>query len=77
MTVILSATRTNAELIGRLEDLGTLEVGKLADVLIVDGNPLKKMTDLSNVKVIIQAGRIYYPDQLLPMLPSMVPPAEE
>jgi imidazolonepropionase-like amidohydrolase len=74
MTVIISATQTNAELIGRLEDLGTVEVGKLADILIVDGNPLKKMTDLSNVKVIIQAGKIYYPDQLLPMLPSMAPP---
>ena len=77
MTVIISATRTNAELIGRLDDLGTLEVGKLADILIVDGNPLKKMSHMANVKVIIQGGKIYYPDQLLPMLPSMVPPPEE
>jgi len=73
MTVIVSATRTNAEMIGRLEDLGTLEVGKLADILIVDGNPLKKMSDMANVKVILQGGKIYYPDQLLPMLPSMQP----
>jgi len=74
MTVIVSATRTNAEMIGRLEDLGTLEVGKLADILIVDGNPLKEMSHMANVKVIIQGGKIYYPDQLLPMLPSMQPP---
>jgi imidazolonepropionase-like amidohydrolase len=74
MTVIVSATRTNAEMIGRLEDLGTLEVGKLADILIVDGNPLKEMTDLANIRFVIQGGRIYRPDQLLPMLPSMAPP---
>ena len=77
MAVIVSATRTNAELIGQLKDLGTLEPGKLADILVVDGNPLKKMADLSNVKVIIQAGKIFYPDQLLPILPSMMPPTEE
>jgi imidazolonepropionase-like amidohydrolase len=75
MTVILSATRTNAELIGRLDDLGTLEAGKLADIVIVDGNPLKKMSHMANVKVIIQGGKSYYPDQLLPMLPSMAPPS--
>jgi imidazolonepropionase-like amidohydrolase len=74
MTVIVSATRTNAEMIGRSEDLGTLEVGKLADILIVDGNPLKKMSDMANVKVILQGGKIYCPDQLLPMLPFMQPP---
>ena len=76
MTVIISATRTNAELIGRLDDLGTLEVGKLADLLIVDGNPLEKMSHMANVKVIIQGGKSYYPDQLLPMLPAMVFPPE-
>jgi imidazolonepropionase-like amidohydrolase len=74
MTVIVSATRTNAEMIGRLKDLGTLEVGKLADILIVDGNPLKRMVDLANIRFVIQGGVIYRPDQLLPMLPSMQPP---
>jgi imidazolonepropionase-like amidohydrolase len=77
MTVIVSATKTNAELMGRLEDLGTLETGKLADILVVDGNPLKKMNHMANVKVIIQGGKIYYPDQLLPLLPSMAPSSEE
>jgi imidazolonepropionase-like amidohydrolase len=76
MTVIISATRTNAEMIGRLEDIGTLQVGKLADILIVDGNPLKEMSQMANVKVVIQGGKIYCPDQLLPMLPSMQPPSK-
>ena len=73
----VSATKTNAELIGRLEDLGTLEGGKLADILVIDGNPLKKMIDIANSKVIIQGGIIYEPDQLLPMFPSMNPPSSE
>jgi imidazolonepropionase-like amidohydrolase len=39
LAVLRWATRNGAELIGRGEDLGTLEAGKLADLLIVDGDP--------------------------------------
>jgi imidazolonepropionase-like amidohydrolase len=71
MTVIVSATRTNAEMLGCHGELGTLEAGKLADIVIVDGNPLMDMSCLARMKTVIQGGRVYYPDQLLPMLPSV------
>ena len=71
MTVIVSATRTNAEMLGWQGNLGTLEAGKLADIIIVDGDPLKDMSCLAKVKTVIQGGRVYDPGQLLPMLPSM------
>jgi imidazolonepropionase-like amidohydrolase len=38
LEVITCATKTGAEILGRGHELGTLEAGKLADVLIVDGN---------------------------------------
>jgi imidazolonepropionase-like amidohydrolase len=37
LEVITCATRTGAEIMGRGHELGTLEAGKLADVLVVDG----------------------------------------
>jgi imidazolonepropionase-like amidohydrolase len=77
MTIICSATRTNAQSIGRERDLGTLEAGKLADIVIIDGNPLTHMADLANIRMIIQGGVVYRPDELLPMLPSMRPPPSE
>jgi imidazolonepropionase-like amidohydrolase len=39
LDVIGWATRNGAELVGRSDDLGTVEVGKLADLLVVDGDP--------------------------------------
>lgn len=42
------ATKTGAEILGREKDLGTLEAGKLADVLVVDGDPVKDISILEN-----------------------------
>jgi imidazolonepropionase-like amidohydrolase len=77
MDVLCGATRTNAELIGFGKELGTLEVGKLADILIVDGDPLIDMNQLANVRTILRGGVVYLPEQLLPMLPVSQPLSPE
>ena len=61
MDAIVSATRTNAEILRRGDDLGTVEVGKLADVIAVDGDPLADPTVLADpdrIAVVIKAGRV-------------------
>lgn len=61
MAAIISATRTNAQLLGMHDHLGTLEVGKIADMIAVRGNPLEEVSllkDASNVEMVIQAGRV-------------------
>ena len=73
MAVVTAATQTNADLIGLGSEVGSLEAGKLADVLVVDGDPLGRMTDLGMVKMIWQGGQLFHPDQLLPMLPLTEP----
>ncbi len=40
------------------DELGTLEAGKLADIVIIDGAPLTDISDLANVAVVIQGGRV-------------------
>jgi len=53
------ATKTGAEILGRGHELGTLEKGKLADVLIVDGDPLADMRileDRAHFIAVIQGG---------------------
>jgi imidazolonepropionase-like amidohydrolase len=58
MQIIMAATR-NAALVCRLEaDLGTIEVGKLADILIVAGDPLADLTALEDVLLVIHGGVI-------------------
>ena len=52
------ATRVNAQMLDMGDRLGTLEVGKLADVLVVGGNPDEKLDALEKVDLVIRDGRI-------------------
>jgi imidazolonepropionase-like amidohydrolase len=56
--VLIAATRSGAELCGLGRWLGTLEVGKLADVIVVEGNPLEDVTALRRVRLVVQNGRV-------------------
>jgi imidazolonepropionase-like amidohydrolase len=56
---ICAATRINAQILGRGDELGTIEPGKLADIIVVRGNPLFDITSLANVEVVIKDGRVY------------------
>ena len=61
MEVLAMATRRNAEYLGRGGELGTVTRGKLADLIVVDGNPLLSMRDLRNVVTVVKDGRVYTP----------------
>lgn len=56
MDAIIASTRNGAELAGMLDRLGTLEVGKTADVIVVAGNPLETMEAMKRVAVVIKDG---------------------
>ena len=57
MQAIESATRIAAEITGTLKDTGTVEVGKLADLILVDGDPLSDVGAIRNVWAVFQGGR--------------------
>jgi imidazolonepropionase-like amidohydrolase len=56
---ISAATRVNAGIIGKARDLGTIEPGKLADIIVVNGNPLFDIVSLSHVEVVVKDGIVY------------------
>ena len=56
--VIQAGTRHPAELLGQLDELGTLEAGKLADLIILDGDPLQDISVIHNIEVVIKGGKI-------------------
>jgi imidazolonepropionase-like amidohydrolase len=56
MDAIRAATVVAAELIEMSETLGTIEAGKLADIIAVDASPLDDITVLQNVAVVIKDG---------------------
>jgi len=59
LEVITCATRTGAEIMGRADEFGTLEAGKLADVLVVDGDviaDIRVLEDRSRFVAVMQGG---------------------
>ena len=61
MAAIVSATSTNAELFGLADKLGTVEAGKWADIIVVDGDPtadIERLRDKSNVKLVLKQGAV-------------------
>jgi imidazolonepropionase-like amidohydrolase len=62
LDVIGWATRNGAELVGRSEDLGTIEVGKLADLLVIDGDPSADIGVLADQApaAVLKGGRVVH-----------------
>jgi imidazolonepropionase-like amidohydrolase len=56
--VIVAATATNAAILGIEQKVGTIDTGKLADLIAVPGNPLKQISALRQVEFVMQEGRI-------------------
>ena len=56
---ISATTRINATILGRGRDLGTIEPGKLADIIVVKRNPLFDITALADVEVVVKEGVVY------------------
>jgi imidazolonepropionase-like amidohydrolase len=56
--ILKSATINAADLIGKSKDLGTLEVGKIADIIATDDNPLKDIKALLDVGFVMKSGVI-------------------
>ena len=59
MRAIAAATRVNAQIIGKGRELGSIEPGKIADIIVVNGNPLVDISALSHVDIVMQGGQIF------------------
>lgn len=59
MEAILSATVVNAGILGIADRLGTLEAGKIADIIATDGNPIENIHQLETVSFVMKEGVVY------------------
>jgi imidazolonepropionase-like amidohydrolase len=58
MEALQAATRNPAEFMGRLRDVGTIEPGKVADIVVLDANPLVDIENARRVAATILAGTL-------------------
>ncbi len=62
--VLKLATITSAEVVGNEENVGSIEEGKQADLVFIDGNPLEDMNDIRKVALVIKGQNLYKPDEI-------------
>lgn len=67
--VLRSATFVGAKSIGHEADLGSLEVGKLADLQVLDQNPLSDIHHTVSIRYVMKNGRLYRVDDLTEIWP--------
>ena len=57
MEAITAATRNSAEASGMLDDLGTIESGKIADLIVIKGDPLENISNLRTLRMVFKDGK--------------------
>ena len=57
---IVAATIETAKLLGESDTLGSISVGKIADIIAISGNPLEDMNDMQNVDFVMKNGKVYF-----------------
>jgi imidazolonepropionase-like amidohydrolase len=62
LVALRSATLVSSELMGWQDRVGTLEVGKLADITAVEGNPVEDIEKMKSVVFVMKDGAIYTKD---------------
>ena len=58
MQALVAATKNAAENLGKSGELGTIEEGKLADIIVVSGSPLDDISNTRNIKMVIKNGEV-------------------
>ena len=71
--ILRSATIVGAAAIGHAKDLGSLEPGKLADLQVLDRNPLVDIHNTTSIRSVMKNGRLYQADKLSEIWPRNRP----
>jgi Tol biopolymer transport system component len=72
--VLRAATLHGAEAIGFGQDVGSLEPGKLADLVVLDRNPLEDIRNTEAIRYVLKNGRLYEGETLAEIHPRRLPP---
>lgn len=72
MEALQAATRDPARYLGRLDSVGTIEKGKIADLVLLDANPLAEIGNTRKVNAVVVGGRLITRPELDKMLSDVV-----
>jgi imidazolonepropionase-like amidohydrolase len=64
MQALIAATRTSADLCGVVDQLGTVEAGKLADLIVVSADPLENISNIRKLKLVMKGGKLVQTEEM-------------
>ena len=64
--ILVDATLNGARLVGKSKELGSVEAGKLADLVVLDADPLKDVLNTARIRWVLKGGHLFHPDLLAP-----------
>ncbi|MBW2524788.1 MAG: amidohydrolase family protein [Deltaproteobacteria bacterium] len=74
--VLVAATKNAAQVFSKTPSFGTIEKGKIADLLVVDADPLTDVRHLQRIHRVVKGGIVLEPRQILPPNPAYVVQAQ-
>ncbi|MFH2006348.1 MAG: amidohydrolase family protein [bacterium] len=70
--ILLTATWNGARLLGLGKELGSVEPGRLADLVVLNSNPLTDIQNAADTHLVFKGGQVYAPGQVVPLPPEDV-----
>lgn len=67
--ILQSSTINGAKAVGKEKEFGSIQTGKLADIILLNANPLENIDNLKKIDVVINKGKILQPDSLIAETP--------
>ena len=65
MEVLVASTKHAAMSVGQIDNLGTVEAGKLADLIVIEGDPLLDISNIRNLAWVVKNGTVMDPEEIL------------
>jgi hypothetical protein len=72
LDLLKASTINGANAVGKADEIGSIEVGKMADLVILEDNPLIDIENLKSIQTIIKSGQMHDPSEILPMSPEIL-----
>jgi imidazolonepropionase-like amidohydrolase len=72
LTILQASTINGAKVLGKDDTLGSIESGKMADLVLLNGNPLKDISALKNIEYVIKGGELHTPTSLILPTPEQL-----
>ena len=74
MQALRAATTAAADKLGLAPDLGSVEAGKLADLVVLDEDPLADIHNSNSIRWVVKNGEVYEGETMKRLWPSEIPP---